>query len=205
MNRTQLQNSFQNYFNSLGYNIDWEKLHLPIELHFVKKNDYVFQQGDLANRLYFLHSGIVRYVSVSEEGKEFTQAFVKAPRLIGSTQSMVTQSKALFSIQALEDCMVVSYPWEAFFEQMRQDQAFLLCYIHFLEKLFIHKEERENAFARHSAERRYLDFCVSYPELKDKIPLQQVASYIGITPIALSRIRKKLNQITPNSTKRSCK
>jgi len=62
----------------------------------------------------------------------------------------------------------------------------------FLEQIFIAKEERESAFVKHSAERRYLDFCADYPELKEQVPLQYIASYIGITPIALSRIRQKL-------------
>jgi CRP-like cAMP-binding protein len=192
MDRVQLQNSFWAYFNELGYDIDWQRLTLPLEMHLVRKEDYLFQQGDMANRLYFLHTGLVRYVSVSDQGKEFTQTFAKGPRIIGSTKAMVTEAKALFGIQALESCMISSYPWRAFYEQMRQEKYFLEWYVHFLESIFIFKEEREIAFVKHSAERRYLDFCVDYPELKDSIPQQQIASYIGITPVALSRIRKNL-------------
>ncbi|WOD09179.1 hypothetical protein [Marinomonas sp. GJ51-6] len=80
----------------------------------------------------------------------------------------------------------------AFYEQMRQDKNFLEFYVKLLERIFISKEERESAFMKHSAERRYLDFCVAFPELKDTIQQQQIASYIGITPVALSRIRQKL-------------
>ncbi|PYF82334.1 CRP-like cAMP-binding protein [Marinomonas alcarazii] len=192
MDRMQLQNSFQAYFNELGYDIDWQRLTVPMDIHVIRKGDYLFQQGDFANRLFFLHSGLVRYVSVSDEGKEFTQTFAKSPRIIGSTKAMVTEARVLFGIQALEDCMVSSYPWRAFYEQMRQDIGFLECYAKFLERIFITKEERENAFVKHSAERRYLDFCADYPELKNVIPQQQIASYIGITPVALSRIRQKL-------------
>lgn len=192
MDRVQLQNSFRAYFNELGYDIDWQQLTLPLEMHLVRKGDYLFQQGDTANRLYFLHTGLVRYVSVSDQGKEFTQTFVKGSRIMGSTKAMVTGAKALFGIQALKDCMILSYPWRAFYEQMRQDKTFLEWYVHFLESIFILKEERVSSFVKHSAERRYLDFCVDYPELKDNIPQQQIASYIGITPVALSRIRKNL-------------
>ncbi|MGO2353634.1 MAG: Crp/Fnr family transcriptional regulator [Marinomonas foliarum] len=192
MDRIQLQNSFQAYFNELGYDIDWQRLTVSMDVHVIRKGDYLFQQGDFANRLFFLHSGLVRYVSVSDEGKEFTQTFAKSPRIIGSTQAMVTEARVLFGIQALEDSMISSYPWRAFYEQMRQDVGFLECYAKFLERIFIIKEERENAFVKHSAERRYLDFCADYPELKNVIPQQQIASYIGITPVALSRIRQTL-------------
>lgn len=192
MDRIQLQNSFEAYFNELGYDIDWQRLTVPMEVHVIQKGDYLFQQGDAANRLYFLHSGLMRYVSVSDEGKEFTQTFAKSPRIIGSTKAMVTETRVLFGIQALENCMVSSYPWQAFYAQMRHDMGFLECYARFLERIFIVKEERENAFVKHSAERRYLDFCAAYPELKNTLPQQQIASYIGITPVALSRIRQKL-------------
>lgn len=192
MDRIQLQNSFQAYFNELGYDIDWQRLTVSMDVHVIRKGDYLFQQGDFANRLFFLHSGLVRYVSVSDEGKEFTQTFAKSPRIIGSTKAMVTEARVLFGIQALEDSMISSYPWRAFYEQMRQDVGFLECYAKFLERIFITKEERENAFVKHSAERRYLDFCADYPELKNVIPQQQIASYIGITPVALSRIRQTL-------------
>lgn len=192
MDRTQLQNSFEAYFNELGYDIDWQRLTVPMDAHVMRKGDYLFQQGNFANRLYFLHSGLVRYVSVSDEGKEFTQTFAKSLRIIGSTKAMVSETRVLFGIQALEDSMVSSYPWQDFYAQMRHDIGFLECYAKFLEGIFITKEEREYAFVKHSAERRYLDFCTAYPELKDSIPQQQIASYIGITPVALSRIRQRL-------------
>jgi CRP-like cAMP-binding protein len=198
MDQAQLKSRFQKYFldlsaRELGSNgIDWSLLNLPIEVHSVEKGDYLFQQGDVVNRLYFLSVGLVRYVSVSDTGKEFTQTLVKGPRIIGSTRAMVTESNALFGIQALESSIILSYPWKAFYNKMREDKAFLECYSHFLERIFIAKEERESAFVKLSAERRYLDFCADFPELKSAIPQQYIASYLGITPVALSRIRKRL-------------
>lgn len=194
MDRQQLQDSFQTYFDNMGYRIDWEILTRPMDIHPIQKGDYLFQQGETAGRLFFLHTGQVRYVSLSESGKEFTQTFATGPRIIGSTRAMVTQSPVLFGIQAIQDCMIISYNWADFFAEMRHDNGFLECYCHFLENIFIIKEERESAFVKDSAEKRYLDFCVDFPELKDQIPQQQIASYLGITPVALSRIRQKLRR-----------
>lgn len=192
MDQAVLEASFRAYFLGLGHDIDWQYLSLPMSLHPVRKGDYLFRQGALANRLYFLHSGLVRYVSVSDEGKEFTQTFAKGPKVVGSTRAMVTGKPVLFGIQALSDVIAISYPWSEFFAQMSEDKGFLASYMTFLEQIFIVKEERESAFVKHSAERRYLDFCADYPELKDQVPLQSIASYIGITAVALSRIRQKL-------------
>lgn len=192
MDRAQLQNNFFQHFQTLGYDIDWSYLDVPFETHVIAKQECLFQQGELAERLFFMHSGLVRYVSVSDDGREFTHTFTRGPSIIGSTLSMVTGEVAPFGIQALEDCLVTSYPWQAFYQQMRHEKGFLEYYVHFLERIFILKAERERALARDSAERRYLDFCVNFSELKDHIPQQYIASYIGITPVALSRIRQRL-------------
>ena len=178
----------------MGFGIDWSRFSQSMEIQPIRKGEFLFQQGERVDRLFFMHTGQVRYVSVSETGKEYTQTFAKAPRIIGSTRATIKNAPALFGIQALEDCMIISYQWRRFFAEMRQDKGFLECYCHFMEQIFIHKEERESAFVKDSAEKRYLDFCVDYPELKDKIPQQQIASYLSITPVALSRIRQRLKR-----------
>lgn len=194
MDRTQLQSSFQHYFDNMGHDIDWGKFTQSMMIQPILKGEFLFQQGEPCDRLFYLHTGLVRYVSVSETGKEFTQTFAKGPRIIGSTRAMVTNKPVLFGIQAIEDSMIISYHWASFFEEMRHDKGFLECYCHFLEHIFIIKEERESAFVKESAEKRYLDFCVNFPELKDKIPQQQIASFLSITPVALSRIRQRLKR-----------
>ncbi|AEF56101.1 Crp/Fnr family transcriptional regulator [Marinomonas posidonica] len=192
MDKAQLLVSFQQYFSEQGYEINWQSLTLPMTFHAVSKGDYLFRQGEYAQRIFFLHKGLVRYVNTSEEGKEFTKTFVRAPKVIGSTRAMVENSPTLFGIQALQDCVISSYDWLSFYEQMHQDLGFLTYYSRFMEQIFLKKDQRESAFVEHSAERRYLDFCVDYPDLKDSIPQQQIASYLGITPVALSRIRQKI-------------
>ncbi|BFM50524.1 Crp/Fnr family transcriptional regulator [Marinomonas sp. THO17] len=192
MDKAQLEIEFQRHFTEQGFEIDWQRLSLPMSFHAVAKGDFLFRQGDYAQRLFFLHKGLVRYVKISQDGKEFTKAFVRAPKIIGSTRAMVENSVTLFGIQALQDCVISSYDWQEFYTQMHQDLGFLTYYSHFMEQIFLTKDTRESAFVEHSAERRYLDFCVEYPDLKDTIPQQQIASYLGITPVALSRIRQRL-------------
>lgn len=194
MDKVQLQTSFQAYFDAMGFPIDWSHFTQSMVVQPIRKGEFLFQQGEMVDRLFFLHKGQVRYVSVSETGKEYTQSFAKAPRIIGSTRATIKALPALFGIQALEDCMIISYNWSSFFQEMRQDKGFLECYCHFMEQIFILKEEKESSFVKDAAEKRYLDFCVDYPELKDNIPQQQIASYLSITPVALSRIRQRLKR-----------
>jgi CRP-like cAMP-binding protein len=186
---------FVQYFSGTSLSLDssdFAKFGLKAKLKHYQKGQLLITQGEAAPKLYFLVKGVVRYLSVSPEGKEFTQSFACAPCISGSTRAMTRNVKALFSIEVLEDVICLEFDWQIFYQQMKSQPDFMLAYNHLLENLFIKKEEREYAFVQHSAEQRYLTFLDNNPELRDKIPLKMIASHIGITPIALSRIRKKL-------------
>ncbi len=193
-----IQNQLQNFIayfsgnnNSIEAN-DFTQFGLKGELKHYKTGQFILKQGQLAPKIYFLMKGYVRYLSLSEDGKEFTQSFASAPGIAGSTRAMSRQSKSLFSIEVLDDVLCLEFDWQSFFEIMKDKPGFLMAYSLLLENLFIKKEEREYAFVQKTAEQRYLNFLAENPQLRDKLPLKMIASHIGITPIALSRIRKKL-------------
>jgi len=187
--------NFVEYFSDRKLNIesaDFAKFGLKPKLKHYKKGELLITQGQPAPKLFFLVKGIVRYLSVSSEGKEFTQSFMYAPGISGSTRAMTRKVDSLFSIEALDDVICFEFDWVTFFEQMKKHPGFMESYNHLLENMFIKKEEREYAFVQQSAEQRYLTFLDKNSQLRDKIPLKMIASHIGITPIALSRIRNKL-------------
>jgi len=196
VNRQQVEQAFLDLFSCVGGGFqapDFSTLGIESELSHYRKGEYLFRQGEPAPKLFFLATGLVRYVSVSPEGKEFTQTFAAAPTMAGSTRAMVRQVPALFGIEVLEPVICLEFNWRAFYEQMKSYPGFLETYAHMLEALFIAKEERESAFVKLDAEQRYLQFIDQNPTLLERIPLQFIASYIGITPVALSRVRKKLH------------
>jgi CRP-like cAMP-binding protein len=186
---------FVQYFSGSNLNINsvhFDKFGLKPKLKHYTKGESLITQGQPAPKLFFLIKGIVRYLSVSSEGKEFTQSFAYAPGISGSTRAMTRQVNSLFTIEVLEDVICLEFEWPIFFEKMKSQPGFMAAYNHLLENMFIKKEEREYAFVQQSAEQRYLTFLDKNPKLRDKIPLKMIASHIGITPIALSRIRNKL-------------
>jgi len=192
--QNQLQD-FVSYFSGNNTSIeaeDFSKFGLKGELKHYKVGSFIINQGQPAPKIYFLMKGYVRYLSLSEDGKEFTQSFASAPGIAGSTRSMSRQTKALFSIEVLDDVLCLEFDWLTFFDVMKDQPGFLMAYNSLLENLFIKKEEREYAFVQQTAEQRYLNFLAENSQLRDKLPLKMIASHIGITPIALSRIRKKL-------------
>lgn len=171
---------------------DFQRFGLQGEVKHFKKGEYLVTQGEPAKSIFFLIHGLARYFSVSVEGKEFTQSFAEAPGISGSTRAMAFNKPALFSIEAMDDILCLQFNWQDFFTTMESQPGFLHAYRRLLEHMFAKKEEREYYLLQKSAEQRYLEFLDEHPQLRDKIPLKIVASYIGITPIALSRIRKKL-------------
>ena len=186
---------FVQYFSGSNLSLDrsdFDKFGLKTKLKHYQKGQLLISQGQPATKLFFLVKGIVRYMSVSPEGKEFTQSFACAPSISGSTRAMTRNVDTLFSIEALDDVICWEFEWEVFFEHMKSQPGFMSAYNRLLENMFIKKEEREYSFVQQSAEQRYLTFLDRNPQLRDKISLKIIASHIGITPIALSRIRSKL-------------
>ncbi|PKG82916.1 Crp/Fnr family transcriptional regulator [Colwellia sp. 75C3] len=186
---------FVHYFLGNNLNIDkadFDKFGLKPKVKHYQKGQQLIIQGQPAPTFFFLVKGFVRYLSVSAEGKEFTQSFAYAPGISGSTRAMTKNVNSLFSIEALDDVICLEFDWPVFFEQMKSQPGFMAAYNRLLENMFIKKEEREYAFVQQSAEQRYLTFLDKNPLIRDKIPLKMIASHIGITPIALSRIRNRL-------------
>lgn len=192
MDKQYLTQQLMHFFDQYQTGIDWRLCNTEIQVHTLTKGDCLLQQGESGARMFFLCSGLVRYYSVSQNGKEYTQTIAKAPKLVGSTRALGLAQPTLFSIEAVCPSVAISFPWQSFYQQMSQDLAFTQAYAKFLEGIFIAKEQKEYAMVKHSATQRYLDFCRDFSELKDVLPQQQIASYIGITPIALSRIRAQL-------------
>ncbi|WP_138140278.1 Crp/Fnr family transcriptional regulator [Colwellia psychrerythraea] len=186
---------FIQFFSGSNLSIDkanFDQFGLKAKIKHYQKGQLLITQGQPAPKLFFLIKGMVRYMSVSATGKEFTQSFAFAPGISGSTRAMTRNANALFSIEALDDVICLEFEWHVFFDQMQSQPGFLAAYNRLLENMFIKKEEREFAFVQQSAEQRYLTFLDMNPQLRDKISLKMIASHIGITPIALSRIRNKL-------------
>ena len=117
----------------LGPNLSIEsanfaKFGLKAKLKHYQKGQLLITQGQAAPKLYFLVKGVVRYMSISLEGKEFTQSFACAPCISGSTRAMTRNVEALFSIEALEDVICLEFNWQEFYEQMKSQPGFMEIY-----------------------------------------------------------------------------
>lgn len=159
----------------------------PVQL---KKGDFFLKTGMSANKLAFVQSGMLREF-VEIEGKEITKWITSKGYFVVDLGSFVFRRSARWNIQALTDCELYLID---FIDYQKIGQA-IPKWLE-LEKMFITKcfsilEERVLQHLSMSAEDRYRQLFQSNKELFNTVPLQYLASMLGMTPETLSRLRKK--------------
>ena len=158
----------------------------------IKKGTVLLSPGDLRSENYFVNQGVLRCYSIDEKGKEHIIQFAPEDWMISDRNSSVFNEPSIFYIDAIEHTEVLIVPKD-FFKQMQK----LLPNILELNILMLHNsirfmQQRINMLLSATAQERYLDFIKLYPNLTLRVPQWMIASYLGITPESLSRVRKEL-------------
>ncbi len=160
----------------------------------VRRRQFVLQAGDVCKHVTFVTSGCLRAYTVDQNGEEHVIQFAIEDWWISDLQSFLSGKPASYTIDALEDSEVLMLD--------KENRDRILQAVPNLERYFRLLQEANYVATHHrieeslsaSAEERYLDFMKTYPTLFQRIPQNQIASYLGITPQSLSRIRKELSE-----------
>lgn len=164
----------------------------PLSLN---KGDCFIREGQLPRKFAFVNSGLFRYFYVDDKGNEFTKGFFPEGSFLSSYSAMVQEIPSYFSIEALEDADILVIDFDAWKELRQAHRCWSDFLVAVLEKGFITKERREREFLLFDAEKRYTLFLERYPGLDQRIRQHLIASYLGITSVALSRIRRKMGVV----------
>ncbi|HEY0056220.1 MAG TPA: Crp/Fnr family transcriptional regulator [Pedobacter sp.] len=159
-----------------------------------KRKEFLLRQGDICKMETFIVKGCVRTYTLDENGFEHIVMFGTEDWWVGDLYSFLTQSQATYYIDALEDTEVLQISksdLDKLYERVPKFERFFRL---ILQNAFIAQQQRINQNLAFTAERRYLHFIEKYPKLEQRIPQKQVAAYIGITPVFLSMLRRKLSQ-----------
>lgn len=155
------------------------------------KHHYFLMEGEVPDKLGVVLTGLFRYSYINGKGDEFTKSFLPEGSIISSYSAMVQQQASAYFIEALEDSQVLEIRYTAWEDLLERSPVWQKLLLFSLEKGFIKKEARERAFLLDDAETRYQTFLNDYPGLEQRVSQRIIASYIGIQPESLSRIRKK--------------
>ncbi|MBS1644162.1 MAG: Crp/Fnr family transcriptional regulator [Bacteroidetes bacterium] len=158
----------------------------------LKRNQFVLREGEHCAHTFFVEQGLLRQFSIDTKGKEHVLSFAPEYWFVSDRESAYFKQASRYFIQALEDTVVLLID-EAFIDQMvKKFPDFSGFNTRLLHNHIRHLQNRINMLLGASAEERYLEFVAMYPDILLRVPQAMVASYLGITPESLSRVRKDL-------------
>ena len=157
----------------------------------LKKNEYFATEGEYSSKLAFISSGIVRAFYRNNEGSEYNKTFFSKKGFIGAYSSLVSNQKNQINLQCLTDCSFLIADFSKIKKLYDTNQKIERLARILAEQFFVSKEKREIELVMLDATERYEIFQKEHPKLENQIPQYHIASYLGITPTQLSRIRAK--------------
>ncbi len=160
----------------------------------LKKHQFIFRQGDKDSHLYFIRSGLLKAFYNSEDGKEFIKSFLQQDDIIGSLTAAYSQESCSFNLQCLQDCVLYKVPFSLLITLCDDDNQLANEMILLLLNFSMKKEKREYEFLCLDAGSRYLQLMHTHPKLSENVTQMDIARYLGITNVALSRIKKRLSE-----------
>lgn len=171
-------------------NADWRVIEAHLVRMEVKKETILLQEGKICRHLYFLESGLLRFF-ILKNGNDITKYFTDIPYCFTSIKSFEAQIPATENIETLEDTVL----WAMTLESVQSLQN-LPAWSTFTRKLVqevqIYTDEILEDLQTETAENRYKKMLFENDPLLQRVPLKHIASYLGIAPQSLSRIRKSV-------------
>lgn len=160
----------------------------PIDTH---KNDFLIREGEQAKYCYMLVDGVVR-VFYNKEGAEYNKTFFIPGTFPTPLTALLSGNPCQLSFQALVPSRLVRFSYRGFRDLFDDHHCFESMMLRILELEWIKKERHDIQMVTNDATTNYMIFREDYPGLENLIPQYHIASYLGITPIQLSRIRAQL-------------
>lgn len=162
----------------------------------ISRNAYFISYGEYPKLIGFVRSGLFRYYYIDRKGEEFTKGFFPEHTVLSSYSAILEKRTSYFAIQALEDSEIEVFDYYKVHQVYHQELWFKDFLLALIQKGFVTKKTREREFLLLDAEERYLKFKERFPTLENRVNQHVIASYVGIKPESLSRIRKKMNLLT---------
>ena len=166
------------------------KSHLAVKK--LRKKQYLLQEGDVCKTIAFVEKGVLRSYTVDETGAEHITQFAVEGWFISDLYSYLTGEPATQNIDAIEDAELV------LISKSSNEELLKICpkYETFTRELitgaYVALQRRLNSIIRVSLEERYESFMAQYPHIASRVPQHMIASYMGLTPETLSRVRRRI-------------
>lgn len=157
----------------------------------LRKRQYLLQEGDVCKYHCFITKGLMRTYSIDAKGNEHITRFAKEQWWISDRESLLTGAPSRFNIDAIEDTEMLLWSKTDMDILMEKLPAFSKMVNDILNKSFITSQNRIHEAISSTAEEKYQNFVQKYADFALRVPQAMIASYLGIKPETLSRLRNK--------------
>ncbi|AUC85002.1 hypothetical protein CW731_06735 [Polaribacter sp. ALD11] len=157
-----------------------------------KKNDFLSKVGEIATNFYIIRSGMVRSYYIDESGKTHIRNLFSRMKTTGDIGALITGNRTKLHYDCLTDCEIYVINFEKFKDIAKNNHGFSKFYNTMLTKIVLLFESKVYDLSVLNATERYLKLKKEIPEIENLIPQYHIASYLNITPVQLSRIRKEI-------------
>lgn len=161
----------------------------------IRKDDFFIHEGERSTEVGLILKGAFRSFYIDQAGNDVTKYFYVQGEILFSYYAHLSQTKSKYSIQALDDSEILVTNISEFEKVVEENYKLLLFYKKMVDVMLVKKEKHASSFTLLNSTQRYQQFLADYPSLEKHIKQYQLSSYLGMTPVTLCRIRKKLNLI----------
>ncbi len=161
---------------------------------FYQKGQRFVNQGDFPEKLGFITNGLMKYYYVDLDGNEWVKHFSAEGDFVTSYGSFIYNIPSLYFIETIEDTTMLTISKEQYLANIDESMTWCIVARKYTEKIYFDKEKREASFLQMNGTERYLNFLHEYKQLSNRIAVKDVASFLGLTSVSLSRIRSKIIQ-----------
>jgi len=156
----------------------------------LEKGDFLVRAGDLTDSVAFVSSGVARMFYTRRDGKEFNKGFVSSPDFVSALEALITNAPSSLSIQALSPMRLLVASYAELSKLYDRDMYWQRVGRLIVERIYVKKVRREASLLMDSAAERYAAFLADHHAALDQVADYHIAAYLGITPEALSRLRR---------------
>jgi CRP-like cAMP-binding protein len=160
----------------------------------LKKGGIFLREGEVAKYTAFVEKGCLRSYVIDNKGKEHIVQFAPETWWLGDTDSIRTGKPTIYFVDAIEDSDILMLDAPSHLKIIEHVPGYAAAFQTGIQKHAAAKDRRIVASLTSTAEERYNDFLRTYPSIAQRVPQHMLASYLGITPETLSRIRKQLSR-----------
>jgi len=172
----------------------WDEIKNIFKLQKIPAKTTLLESGDVSKYQYIVSKGCLRLFIIKEDGSEITVQFFFENQTVASMESAFTGKPGRMYLESIEESEVIVVRLKDWNELFQRYPEFDKVMIHFLKNRLLYYADLYTSFILNTPEQRYEKLLNENPEIIERVPHYYIASYLGITPVSLSRIRSRLSK-----------